>query len=103
MSMSDHLPLFLLTHWVKLFSKCNSHKRLRYRCFKHFYLNIFYLDLSTSKLENVETGSTPDRSLKHVYEIVNGTLNKHALIQETRVKSYTQSHWLDIDVREAIH
>ena len=77
LSYSVNFPVCFTYTLGKINSKCNSHTLMRYRCFKRFYLNNFQNHLSTSKL----TGSTPDRSLKHFYEIVNGTLNKHAPIK----------------------
>ena len=86
-------------------SKFNSHKLMRYRWFKRFDLNNFQKDVSTSKLEIVEIPLTSDRSLKHFYEILNGTLNKHAPIKGKNVvlKRFSVSGVWYLDVREDIH
>ena len=78
---------------------------MRYRCFKRFDLNNFQKDVSTSKLEIVEIPLTSDRSLKHFYEILNGTLNKHAPIKGKNVvlKRFSVSAVWYLDVREDIH
>ena len=77
--------MFTYTLGRSKLSKFNSHKLMRYRWFKRFDLNNFQKDVSTSKLEIVEIPLTSDRSLKHFYEILNGTLNKHAPIKGKNV------------------